>query len=89
MAKLTLVMNMLAFTLLWKLASSPPSAASTANMIESPATTSGLADSRCAAAAGVMASRGGKAVVEAEQQDADARPEGEDDPDRRVTWPPG
>ena len=55
MAKLTLVMNTLAFTLLWKLASSPPSAATTANTIESPATTSGLADRRCAAAAGVMA----------------------------------
>jgi len=28
--------------------------------------------------------RGGEAVVEAEQQDADAHPEGEDDPDRGV-----
>jgi hypothetical protein len=41
MAKLTLVMNMLALTLLWKLASSPPAAA--ANRTESPATVRVLA----------------------------------------------
>ena len=42
MAKLTLVMNMLALTLLWKLASSPPAAAA-ANRTESPATVRVLA----------------------------------------------
>ena len=50
MAKLELVVSTLAFTLLWKLASSPPSAAATANRIESQAAVNGLADSRCAAA---------------------------------------
>ena len=56
MAKLTLVMKTLALMLLApKLASRPPSAAATAKMTDSAATTSGLADKRWAAAAGVMA----------------------------------
>ena len=41
--------------MLWKLASSPPSAKTTANYIDRRATVSGLADIRCAAADGVMA----------------------------------
>ncbi len=39
----------------WKLTNSPPSAAMTANRMDRPPITSGLAESRCAAAPGVMA----------------------------------
>jgi hypothetical protein len=53
MAKLMLVMNTLALTLLAaKLASRPPSAAATAKTTDSAAMTSGLTDRRWAAAAG-------------------------------------
>ena len=53
MAKLMLAMNTLALTMMVsRLTSSPPSAAARAKRIESPATVSGLAVSRCAAARG-------------------------------------
>ncbi len=53
MVKLMLVMKTLALMLVsWKLTNSPPSAAMTANRMDRPPITSGLAESRCAAAPG-------------------------------------